>query len=166
MNDERVKIRDINDERLRTLSMEYQSLRSDLQMRSSARFQFLGLVTAAAAVLATGLGSSHTGHVTIVLEILAAVLFALGLITFWLQGKDQATISAYIASIENRINNLVPPEPGKVGLLRWEAINQERSKFDKWVPGLRLTENARTKIEKYLVLGRDTTHDTARAEKS
>lgn len=137
----------INAERVKVLSMEYQSLRSDLQMRSSARFQFLGLVTAAAAVLATGLGGSHSNRVTLVLEIAGAVLFGLGLISFWLQGKDQAIISAQIASIETKINKLVQAESGGPDLLRWETINQKRSLFDKWVLGLRLSAKAKAKIE-------------------
>lgn len=134
----------MDDERVRILSMEYESLRSDLQMRSSARFQFLGLVTASAAVLATGLGSSHSSHVTLVLEVLAVVLFCLGLGAFWLQGKDQAIISYYLASLEDRINKLTE---GETRLLRWETLNQGRSNFDKWVLGLRLPEKDKTRID-------------------
>jgi hypothetical protein len=166
MTDERIQIPDINGERVQILSMEYKALRSDLQMRSSARFQFLGLVTAAAAVLATGLGSSHAGRTTLILEILACVLFVLGLVAFWRQGRDQARISFYISRLEDRINSLVPPESGKAGLLRWEAMNQKRSNINKWILGLDLTEKARADIEKYLVPDGDTAPGTARAGKN
>ncbi|WP_431681262.1 hypothetical protein [Kitasatospora sp. KL5] len=111
------------------LALEYQSLRSDLVMRSAARFQFLGFITASAAILATGLGSWHLRLVS-----LGAALFVIGLTVFWLQGKEQAEISTKIAEIEKRINDLVPNDPN---LLSWETTHQERSFFDRWILGLR-----------------------------
>jgi hypothetical protein len=123
----------MDEERVQILALEYQTLRADLQTRSAARFQFLGFVTAAAAILATGLGHS-TGPTTYVLEILGALLFIVGVISFWLQGKDQARISAHIVEIERRINQLVPSQPN---LLTWETRHQERSRFDRWILGLR-----------------------------
>ena len=125
----------MNGEYVKILSLEYQSLRSDLVMRSAARFQFLGLVIASAAILATGLGGSHSNLATWILVILGIILFILGLISFWLQGRDQAIISAKIADIEKRINELVPADPA---LLSWETTHQERSPFNRWILGLRL----------------------------
>jgi len=130
----------MDDKRVDALGLEYQSLRSDLVMRSAARFQFLGFITASAAILATGLGDSHSRLETRVLVSLGAVLFILGLITFWLQGSEQAAISVRIAHIEERLNGLVS-EPG---LLCWETDHQQRSFFNKWILGLRPPENARS----------------------
>jgi hypothetical protein len=124
----------MDDKAIDVLGLEYQSLRSDLIMRSGARFQFLGFITASAAILATGLGDSHSSLETHVLVVLGIVLFIFGLVTFWLQGREQAVISAKIASIEQRLNNLVQ----KPGLLSWETTHQERSFFNCWILGLRL----------------------------
>jgi hypothetical protein len=137
----------MGDKRVDVLGLEYQSLRSDLVMRSGARFQFLGFITASAAILATGLGDSHSRLEIRVLVSLGAALFVLGLITFWLQGIEQATISAKIAHIEERLNDLVS-EPR---LLSWETDHQQRSFFNKWILGLRLPAN--TRIEKTEVNG-------------
>jgi hypothetical protein len=123
------------DESLSVLALEYQSLRSDLVMRSAARFQFLGFVTASAAILATGLGGSNSGLETQVLVSLGGALFLLGLISFWVQGREQAIISERIADIERRINKIAPDEPP---LLSWETTHQDRSFFNYWVLGLRL----------------------------
>jgi len=132
--------------RVDVLGLEYQSLRSDLVMRSGARFQFLGFITASAAILATGLGDSRSILETRVLVSLGALLFIVGLITFWLQGSEQAAISAKIADIEGRLNQLV----GDPGLLSWETDHQQRSSFNRWILGLRLpsdTETERTKVK-------------------
>jgi hypothetical protein len=144
-----------SDEYVRILSLEYQSLRSDLVMRSAARFQFLGLVIASAAILGTGLGGSHSNLATRILVILGVVLFCLGLISFWLQGRDQAVISAQIAAIETRINELVPTEPV---LLNWETTHQERTVFNRWILGLRLPENGN---QRKALSGRSTTHPSS-----
>jgi hypothetical protein len=130
----------MDDKRVDVLGLEYQSLRSDLVMRSGARFQFLGFITASAAILATGLGDSHSRLETRVLVSLGAALFILGLITFWLQGSEQAAISAKIAHIEESLNGLVS-EPG---LLSWETDHQQRPFFNKWILGLRLPVNTGT----------------------
>jgi hypothetical protein len=121
----------MDEERVQVLALEYQSLRADLQTRSAARFQFLGFVTAAAAILATGLGHSTADLTT---YAIGGALFLVGLVSFWLQGNDQARISAHIAEIEQRINQLVP---GQLNLLTWETRHQERSCFHRWILGLR-----------------------------
>jgi hypothetical protein len=130
----------MDDKRVDVLGLEYQSLRSDLVMRSGARFQFLGFITASAAILATGLGDSRSRLETHVLVILAILLFILGLLSFWLQGSEQAAISAKVYHIEEKLNGLVN-EPG---LLSWETDHQKRSPFNKWILGLRVPANART----------------------
>lgn len=68
----------MDDKSVDVLGLEYQSLRADLVMRSGVRFQFLGFITASAAILATGLGGSHSKAETRVLVILGIVLFVLG----------------------------------------------------------------------------------------
>jgi hypothetical protein len=121
----------MKDDPVQVLALEYQSLRADLQVRSAARFQFLGFITAAAAILATGLGhlSSNQTHI---LEGLAFLLFIFGLASFWLQGKDQALISAHVANLEEKINQAMSAD-----LLTWETQHQERSFFNYWILGLR-----------------------------
>jgi hypothetical protein len=131
----------MDDVHVEVLALEYQSLRSDLVMRSAARFQFLGFVTASAAILATGLGGSHSHQATVVLVWLGGVLFILGLASFWVQGREQAIISARIADIEQEINGRVP---GKPELLKWETDHQKRSPFNYWILGLRLPAKMRT----------------------
>jgi hypothetical protein len=122
----------MKDDPVQVLSLEYQSLRADLQVRSAARFQFLGFITASAAILATGFGQSSSGQTTYILEGLGGALFILGLASFWLQGKDQALISAHVASLEEKINHAMSAE-----LLSWERRHQERSFFNYWILGLR-----------------------------
>lgn len=122
----------MKDDPVQVLALEYQSLRADLQVRSAARFQFLGFITASAAILATGLGHSSAGQTTYILEGLGGALFILGLASFWLQGKDQALISAQVANLEERINRAMSAD-----LLSWETRHQERSVFNYWILGLR-----------------------------
>jgi hypothetical protein len=123
---------DHDQQRIAVLTAAYQSLREDMQVRSAARFQFLGFVTAAAAVLAAGLGRLPAGT-TLVLEILAAVLFAAGLATFWVSGRQQARISWRAAQIEAAINQAL----GGDKLLTWETDSQDRSFFDRYFLNLR-----------------------------
>jgi hypothetical protein len=126
------------DLKVQVLSLEYETLRADMLMRTSSRYQFLGFVTAAAAILATGAGHLSLGPGVWFLAILAGGIFLLGLASFWYQGTYVARMSMKVAEIENRINDLVPVEPGK--LLGWESDHQRRSRFDQWVLGHRSPE--------------------------
>jgi hypothetical protein len=111
---------------LQVLSLEYQTLRQDILVRTSGRFQFLGLMTTAAALLATGIfGHSAFGSKTWISIVLAAAVFGFGVACFWLLGHHIMLVSARLAQIEARINNLVPAETdSSAPLLSWESVRQ------------------------------------------
>jgi hypothetical protein len=121
---------------LQVLSLEYETARAELLMRSSARYQFLGFTTAAAALLGSGIGHPALGLGTWILGSLAAGVFILGLASFWWLGRDITYISARVADIEHRINEIVPMEPGAPKLLSWESDHQHRTKFERFFLGL------------------------------
>jgi hypothetical protein len=122
---------------LQVLTLEYETLRAEILMRTSARYQFLGFITAAAAILATGVVGSSSGVTEWLLATLAGVVFIFGLLSFWQLGSDVAHLSARVAKIETRINRLMPSEPGTPALLSWESDHQHRPLFDRWVLGHR-----------------------------
>jgi hypothetical protein len=122
---------------LQVLTLEYETLRAEILMRTSARYQFLGFITAAAAILATGIGNPSFGLREWVLASLAGVVFIFGLISFWQLGTHVAHLSARVARIEKRINALVPADPGTPELLTWESDHQNRTPFDRLVLGHR-----------------------------
>lgn len=96
---------------IQILSQEYQTLRQEILVRASGRFQFLGLMTTAAALLASGvLGHSIFSGQTLISAILAAVVFAFGLAYFLHLGRQMVDVSARVAQLEERINALVPSE--------------------------------------------------------
>lgn len=112
---------------IQVLSLEYQTLRADILTRSQGRFQFLGLLTTAAALLASGvLGSSAFGGRTWISVTLAAGVFAFGLVCFLILGRHMVHLRARVAEIEKRINALMPAEYGSPKLLSWESDHQQR----------------------------------------
>jgi len=118
------------------LSLEYQTLRSELLVRVSGRFQFLGLMTTASALLATGVfsGSVFTGQKWLV-GILATTVFAFGLINFWVLGRHVLVLSRRIAEIEDRINGLAPLPTGASVPLSWESSLQQNSFYHRLTLG-------------------------------
>src|SRR6266704_22076 len=107
---------------IQLLSLEYQTLRDDLLVRTSGRFQFLGLMTTAAALLATGIfGHSVFGSQNWIAATLALGVFAFGLVCFLILGRHMVILSTRLAEIERRINALVPAEPGFSAVLSWES---------------------------------------------
>jgi hypothetical protein len=115
---------------IHVLSLEYQTLRAEILVRTGGRFQFLGLMTAAAALLATA-AFSHplfsTGNW--VAGILAIAIFGFGLMNFWILGCQIFGLSARVAEIENRINALAPMQAAFPALLNWELRLQESSRL-------------------------------------
>src|SRR5947207_2934972 len=75
------------DQVIQVLSLEYQTLRDEMIMRMSSRFQFLGFMTAAAALLATVVGRPASSLQSWIIVSLAAGVFIFGLICFWLLGR-------------------------------------------------------------------------------
>ena len=113
---------------IQVLSLEYQTLRQDILIRASGRFQFLGLMTTAAALLASGvLGHSVFSGQTLVAAVLSAAVFVFGLTLFLLVGRQMVNASARVAQLEERINALVPCESDSRPLLSWETDSQHHS---------------------------------------
>lgn len=118
------------DRLLEVLSLEYKTLRDEVLMRSSGRFQFLGLMTTAAALLATGVGSSLSGTKAWVSAALAILVFGVGLESFWWLGRNIIALSTWIAELEQRISQLVCPGNDQ-GPLNWETEHQQRSLMER-----------------------------------
>jgi len=96
--------------------MEYEALNARMVARISARFQFLGFLTAGAAILAAGTGHSLPFQGT---WILAIGVFILGLVSFWGMGRTITALSRHLAEVENGINELIATEPNASKLLHW-----------------------------------------------
>ncbi len=102
--------------------------------RLTARYQFLGFLTAGAAILAVA--SSHPGFSagTWLLGSLAIAVFVFGWFCFWYLGRMVVVQSAHLAAIEQRINELVPADPR---LLTWESSHQQESGLAVLLMGMR-----------------------------
>jgi sulfite exporter TauE/SafE len=113
------------DRSLQVLMLEYGTLRAEILMRLSARYQFIGFVTGAAALVGVAIGYSSGLKVWLLTAVSIAVL-ALGFYGYCRMILRGRLISAKVAEIEDRINKLVPAEPGTPNLLSWESKhNQE-----------------------------------------
>jgi hypothetical protein len=100
------------------------------------RFQFLGFMTTAAALLASGaLGHSAFGGQTWLAVMLAVGVFTFGLACFLILGRQMVRLSARVAKIENRINALMSAEYGTPILLSWESDHQRRGPLQKLILG-------------------------------
>jgi hypothetical protein len=111
-----------HDQIIKLLSMEYQTLREEILVRTSGRFQFLGLMTTAAALLTTGVVSpSIFKDDQLIAAALAAVVFIFGVACFVYLGRRRIAVSIKVAAIEKRINAMVPAEPGFPDVLNWET---------------------------------------------
>jgi hypothetical protein len=125
------------DRAIQILTLEYQTLREEIMVRTSGRFQFLGLMTTAAALLGTGFFSSSAFKVHVWLSAgLAIAVLVFGLSGFWVLGRQVVAMSARIAQIEGQINALLPAEVRKTSALSWESDHQDRSSFERVVMGL------------------------------
>jgi hypothetical protein len=127
------KISDENrDYIIRVLSLEYQTLREEMLTRTSGRFQFLGLMTTAAALLTTGVFSSSVFRSqTWISAALAILVFAFGVACFVYLGRQRMILSDGVAAIERRINNLLPPEAGFSAVLSWESNRRDWTLYQK-----------------------------------
>jgi hypothetical protein len=106
---------------LQVLTLEYQNLNAQVVARLSARYQFLGFLTAGAAILAAASGQPAFSASTWVLASLAAAVLGSGIFLFWYMGRIIALQAAHLAEIEERINRLVPRESvDSPELLGWE----------------------------------------------
>ena len=117
---------------IQILSLEYQTLRSELLTLTSGRFQFLGLLAAAAAILASGLSQTLSRGDRWFLGGLALITVLGGLAYYWLLGTMMITISRRIAAIEQRINEVAY---SRVDLLSWESTHQQRSRWTRLTIG-------------------------------
>jgi hypothetical protein len=114
------------DRKVQVLALEYQTLRQEVLVRIAGRFQFLGLMTTAAAILASGFfGHSIFGSQAWISLVLAAGVFGFGLLCYLLLGHHIIRTSTRLAQIEARINALVPAESDvSPPLLSWESERQ------------------------------------------
>jgi hypothetical protein len=119
------------DQAIHVLSLEYQTLRDEMIMRMSSRFQFLGFMTAAAAVLATIIDHSVSGLQMWVIVGLAVTIFLFGVTGFFILGRHLFYMSARVAEIEQNINEMLPPQPGVPSLLGWESERQGRTLLER-----------------------------------
>lgn len=121
----------VNDENrkeiIQLLSLEYQSLREEITLRTTGRFQFLGLMTTAAALLTTGVFSSSAFRSqTWIASILATLVFIFGVICFIYLGRLRGDASVKVVVLEKRINALVQAEPG------YSVVLSRESNYAHW----------------------------------
>lgn len=113
---------------LQVLALEYQNLNAQIVARLSARYQFLGFLTAGAAILAAASGQPALSAATWVLALLAAGVLGSGIFLFWYMGRIIALQATRLAEIEGRINRLVPRETAdSPELLGWEIGQQGKT---------------------------------------
>ncbi len=105
---------------LQVLALEYGTLREEILTRLSARYQFVGFVTTAAGLIGVGIGYSSGFKVWLLIALAVAVL-AVGIVGYFHMRSYGMLVSARIIEIEDRINKLVPVEPGTRNLLSWET---------------------------------------------
>ena len=117
---------------IQILSLEYQTLRDELLTLTSGRFQFLGLLAAAAAILAAGLSQTLSHGDKWFLGGLALITILGGLAYYWVLGTLIITISRRIAAVEQRINEVAY---SRVDLLSWESMHQQRSRWTRFTLG-------------------------------
>jgi hypothetical protein len=113
------------------LSQEYQALTGEMLTRTSGRFQFLGLMTTAAALFASGIGGAANKFPVWASVTLSLAVLLLGLGFFFTLGRHIVRLSSRVAEIESRINGLLPaPADGKP-VLSWESERQQRPLLDR-----------------------------------
>jgi hypothetical protein len=122
------------DQVLRVLSLEYQALADEISTRTSGRFQFLGFMTTAAALLVAGVGNLFSGSKVWISVGLAVVVFGVGLICFFWLGRHIVVLSARLAELEQRINQQVYPG-GDQEALSWYMGHQERPLYARIIYG-------------------------------
>jgi hypothetical protein len=134
------------DHAIQMLAMEYEALRAEILTRTTARFQFLGFVTAAAALLGSGITSPFLSTRTWILAITAALIVVFGMLSFFRMGHSIVLISARVAHIEQRLNELVPAGPGSPNLLSWESEHQHLSRWAKLRYGVRFSQTPSPRV--------------------
>jgi hypothetical protein len=117
---------------IQVLSLEYQILRQEMVLRTSGRYQFLGLMTTAAALLTTGVFETSVFRSrTWISAGLAALVFAFGVVSFVYLGRQRVLTQIRVAAIEKRINALVPAEPGFSSVLMRESDREHWTYYRK-----------------------------------
>ena len=111
---------------LQVLTLEYETLRAEILARLSARYQFIGFITAATALIGVAIGYS-SGFKVWLLTAMAIIVLATGFYGYYRMVVQGRIVSARVAQIEARINKLVPVEPGAPNLLSWESEHPRES---------------------------------------
>jgi hypothetical protein len=118
------------DRLIQVLTLEYEALRAEILVRISGRYQFLGIMTASAALLSSGLGHGTLGSYSWILLVLALAVFSTGLLYFWRIGRHLIFLSSWMARLEQRINSVVSGHYDFTAPLSWESSRPER--IDRW----------------------------------
>jgi hypothetical protein len=117
---------------IQVLSLEYQTLMEEILLRTSGRFQFLGLMTTAAALLSTGVfGHPVFRPQTWIAAALAAGVFIFGVACFVYLGRQRELIAFRVGALEKRINALLSAEPGFPAVLSWNSGYKHVSLYQK-----------------------------------
>ena len=111
---------------LQVLMLEYGTLRDEILARLSARYQFIGFVTGAAALVGVAIGYSSGLKLWLLTAVSIAVL-AIGFYGYCRMVIRGRLISARVAEIEERINKLVLAESNSPKLLTWESEHKEEA---------------------------------------
>jgi hypothetical protein len=123
------------DRAIQLLSLEYTSLRNEMVAKMSGRYQFLGLMTTAAALLGSGIARPQFTSGRLIFSGLAIAVFLLGLVCFGVLGRHIIELSARAAEIEHRINALVPVSSGMPALVNWHSEHQQRTRLNQIMLG-------------------------------
>lgn len=110
------------------LKMEYDTLRAEVVALSSGRLQFMSIpsISVAAAVALVVSQRPTTPGVALIAALLGLVL-ASALLIYLQIGRSIAALSARIAFLETRLNDIVSSEYGLTLGLDWERQHQTRS---------------------------------------
>lgn len=121
--------------RFDALSMEYASLRAELNSRMDRRFQVLSLFAVAAGLVA-GVASESRTPLGLMVGISVA-LGVTGLVIWFDAGYTIGKLSAHLAQVEMDINRVLSGKFNDSKVLRWELDKQPKgAKERKRVPRL------------------------------
>jgi hypothetical protein len=112
---------------LDVMSLEYISLRSEIGERTERRFQTVTVFLAAGALLA----GVKQGDLNVAVVGLAAALVLAGAVVWVSAGRSIGRVSAHLAELEKRIDDLIDPDDFQPPLT-WERRRQERRGWNKF----------------------------------
>jgi hypothetical protein len=117
------------DRTLQVLAMEYETLRVKILMCATAAINLSDSLQQPQLSLEPALACRPNGLKACILVGLAAIVLAIGVYGYDRMRYHLILLSARIAQIEDRINNLVPSRPGSPKLISWESEHQGQPLF-------------------------------------